>query len=93
MDEEKRFLVIYREDNSMQIRTASEVSNDVDMQDCYGPVDIFYLTDEGKLEPVTVGSVDRWGLNLEDNPHAMIYGGSDLICKGEVVGAVYYTDH
>lgn len=93
MDEEKRFLVIYHdEEGGHRIRVADEkrVSDDIDMQDCHGEsMDIFWLNDDGKLIPVTVGKTERRG-SLEEN---FIYAYSPLMAGDEVVGYVSHTDH
>jgi hypothetical protein len=98
---EKRFLVIERmhdpetdkDEFSMHVRDNEYVSDRIDMADCYdGAAEIFYLTTDGKLEPVTVGQTTRHPYDDDSNP-PFRFASAPLIAGGNVVGSVTYTDH
>lgn len=73
--------------------TQQSVSYDYDVADLNdGEVGTyFFLEDDGKLYPVTLGK-DQTPINSdEENP--FYYAAADLIANGKVVGQVIYTDH
>lgn len=71
--------------------TEKFISSSVDMADCRDgdEEEFLYMEDDGSLHPVTIGSMTRWAIE----EHEMVYGASDLIANGKVVGRVDYTDH
>ena len=94
--EEKRFLIIWHNpDDGHRLRVANEqqVSDAVDMADCHGEgFEIFWLDDDGKLQPVETGKMTRYG-GPDDPDCPFYYGTSPLIASGQVVGYVSHTDH
>lgn len=71
--------------------TEKFISSCIDLGDCYndGPHEFLYNDDDGELYPVTIGAMTRWAIE----EHEIIYGASDMIANGKVVGRVDYTDH
>lgn len=71
--------------------TAHFISNSIDMADCGDsePQEFLYNDDDGELYPVTIGDMAR----CEMDEHSVVYGHSDIIANGKVVGTVTFTDH
>lgn len=71
--------------------TEKFISSSIDMADCGdGEVQEFlYNDDDGELYPVTFGRMER----CEMGEDQIVYGHSDMIANGKVVGTVTYTDH
>lgn len=98
----ERFVMVFRGEDredgpSVCVASESLVSSTVDFSDCNGePFDIYYVADEGKIEPVTRGP--RFRIN-EDEERPFEFEAADMIIRpdaegrGEVVGRLVFTDH
>lgn len=92
---EKRFLLIYSEGPEMMVTSEGRVSHAIDMQDAFGDVDVFYLSDYGQLLPVTIGKEEDINTDQESPvrySQAPMIVNKDLPSQ-EVVGYVVFTDH
>lgn len=67
------------------------ISNDIDLADCRDgeESEYLYMEDDGSLHPITIGKMTRWAIG----EHEMVYGASDMVANGKVVGQVQFTDH
>lgn len=72
--------------------TEQEISRayDTDYYD-EAPPPYFYCDDNGELQPVTVGKMERHADYYDDDN--IVIGSAYLIANGENVGTVIYTDH
>lgn len=89
-----RFLIIELdnyEHPTMRTASESQVSNRIDTDDFgEGRFKVLYLNDAGELVPITTGKMRRCS---NDDEQSIIYGYSDIIADGKVVGSVAHTDH
>jgi len=89
-----RFLIIEKSDPiSMKVVTEKEVSNRIDMDDCYdGEYEVYYLNDDGSLEKIKVTNFVNAD---EDSWENGIAGYADIVTAkgGKVVGTFTKTDH
>ena len=71
--------------------TEKYISTTVDLADCadHDDAEFLYMEDDGSLHPVTIGDMTRWPIE----EHEFVYGASDMVANGKVVGRVDYTDH
>lgn len=72
-------------------RTEKFISSTVDLADCAGDYErqFLYMEDDGSLHPIHIGQMTRWAIE----EHEVVFGASDMIVNGKVVGTVQFTDH
>lgn len=70
-------------------RNEQQVSSMYDMSDCNDEHLEFFYDEDGVLYPVTISKMER----CEMGEDQIVYGHSDMIANGKVVGTVTYTDH
>lgn len=73
--------------------TEQQISRSVDMSDCepdFVMHKLFYVDDDGEIQPVTIGRQERFSNAVEQPFH---FASSAIIAGGKCVGEVVYTDH
>lgn len=73
--------------------TEEQISRSVDMSDCEPDFVMrkrFYVDDQGEIQPVTIGSQERFHDGVEQ---PFYFAASSIIAGGKCVGEVVFTDH